>query len=459
MSQRGDASTAASFETPVIARGRLKDRHIAMIALGGAIGAGLFVGSSSAFALAGPGVLLAYVVTGLLVVFVMRLLGELVLARPTRGTFVDCVRDSLGGWPAFLAGWLYWLFWVVVIGAEAIAGAILLQDWVALPVWVLAPGLIVLVNLVNLVSVDLFGECEFWLSGIKVCCILGFVALGILALGHLVGPHPAVRENLLGHGGFLPHGIGAVLATIPTVLFSMVGTEAATVAAAESADARENLARVTRRVGVRVTLFYFISAALILVLVPWTAIRPGHSPFVTAMEALSIPGAALALQIVVFSAVLSCLNSSIYITSRTLAGLAEAGDAPRYFMALNRRGVPQRAVTGCCMIGLLVAFSSILSPGGVFSFILSATGALILLVYALIVMAHFRAKGRNPADPSFTLPLGRGVDGAVVVLIATVLVVMLALPTQRETALASLGSAVVISAVFALRRLVSRRLG
>ncbi|WP_077807664.1 amino acid permease [Neoasaia chiangmaiensis] len=445
-------SKTATVDSPLIVGGKLKDRHIAMIALGGVIGAGLFVGSSAAIASAGPAVLLTYVATGLLVVLVMRMLGEMLLFRPGIGTFVDCIRAAHGGGAAFLAGWLYCLFWVVAVGAEAIAGAVIVQDWIALPVWLLAPLLIVAVNLVNVISVDLFGECEFWLSSIKVFSLLAFAALGVTALTHLIGPAFSPIANLTAAHGPLPHGWGAAIAAVPTVLFSMIGSESATVAAAESENARDNLARITRRIGLRLTLFYLLAIAFILTIVPWTTVRPGLSPFVTVMQALGVPGATLAVSIVVFSAVVSCLNSSLYITSRTLFGLAEKGDAPRAFTVTNRRAVPQRAVLAASAIGLAVAFSSILSPGIIFAFLLSATGAVILLVYALIVSAHWTMRRSDPSNPAFTLPFGPLPNILIVLAIAAIIVTMAFQPSQRSTVFSSLGSVVLFVALYVLRR-------
>lgn len=423
-----------------------------MIALGGVVGAGLFIGSSAAIAAAGPAILLTYVATGLLVVVVMRMLGEMLLARPGIGTFVDCIRTAHGPGAGFTSGWLYWLFWVVTIGTEAIGGAIALHDWIALPVWILAPALIVTVNIINLAAVNLFGECEFWLSLIKVAAIVAFCALGLLSLAHVLGPHADIVGNLTAGNGPLPHGAQAILAAIPTVLFSMMGSESATVAAAESDNAQSNLARVTRTIGIRVTLFYLLSAALILCLVPWTTIVPGHSPFVTVMRHLGIPGATTIMQVVVFSAILSCLNSSIYITSRTLRGLAETGDAPRAFGVLSSRNVPQRAVTFSSLIGLVVASCSILSPDLIFAFLLGATGAIILLIYGLIVSAHRIFRRNAPGNPAFTLPLGNALNIGTLAAIGIVVATMLALRAQRGTIFASLLSVATISALYYVRR-------
>ncbi|WP_249110100.1 amino acid permease [Neokomagataea anthophila] len=430
--------------------GTLQDRHVTMIALGGVIGAGLFVGSSASIALAGPAVLLAYAATGLLVVIVMRLLGEMLLARPGIGSFVDCVRVGCGPAAGFVAGWLYWFFWAIVIGAEAIAGAIAISEWVALPVWVIAIGLIITVNLLNLISVRLFGECEFWLSLIKVICVLGFCALGLAALLHFVGPPPSVVHNLNTGGGPVPHGIFAVLTAIPSVLFSMIGSESATVAAAETKDAGGNIAKVTRSTGLRIMVFYLLSVALILCLVPWTNIHPGHSPFVTAMETIGIPGAPFLMKVVILSAVISCLNSSIYITSRTLQGLAARKDAPSWFAKLSKQRLPQRAIAGCSLFGLIVAGCSILSPDVLFAFLLGASGAVILVVYALVICAHRSLRDEQSA--LFVMP--RWISTVSLIGIAVVIIGMLYSASGRSTLFASTLSVIVFYAAYRIKEAV-----
>ncbi|MBB2188656.1 amino acid permease [Gluconacetobacter azotocaptans] len=441
--------------------GRLKTRHVSMIAFGGIVGAGLFVGSSVAVAGAGPAVLLGYIATGALVMVVLRALGEMLLAVPGRGSFIDYIRLGNGEWAGFLSGWLYWFYWVIVIGSEAIAGAILLQDWVPLPIWMLAVLLVLLVKLINMISVDLFGECEFWLAAVKLVCVVGFIGTSLLFVLHGLGHAPHVMANLLTHGGPMPHGALAIVGMIPTILFSMMGSETATVAAAETENAEANIARVTRSTAMRISLFYVSSIGLILCSVPWADIVPGHSPFVTAMVAMGIPGAALIIQLVVFSAIFSCLNSSIYITSRVLLGLATAGEAPRWFGGVSARGVPTRAVVVSSLSGLLVAFSSILAPDTIFAFLLGASGAVILLVYMLIVTAHLAVRGGlERAGHRFafpTLPFFPWLNYVVVAGMGGIYSAMLLDQRQRATALSSLGCALFVLALYGVRRYAALR--
>ncbi|NHO52905.1 amino acid permease [Acetobacter estunensis] len=425
----------------------LRNRHIAMIALGGTIGAGLFVGSSAAIAATGPAILLGFLLVGLLIIMIMRMLGEMVVADPGRGSFVEYIRAAHGDRIGFTSGWLYWFFWVVVLGSEAIAGALLLQDWINAPAWVLAVGLVVAMKIVNFFAPRIFGECEFWLSSIKVFTIVAFVVLGILYVLHVFGPGVPVAQNVLHHGGIFPHGVIALLSIIPTILFTMMGSEIATVAAAESSEPGKNVARVTRSLGVRITLFYVAAVGLILMILPWTAIVPGKSPFVAAMVAMGIPGAAFIMRIAVLSAVLSCLNSSMYITSRILTELADQGDAPAFLTRASVNEAPRMAITVSSVAGMLVAFSSILAPQTIFAFLLSCSGGLILLIYCLIATSYIvvrnaaRRAGTEKADfslPFFPLCNYITIGGVVLVFLA-----MLANPSERMTALASLGTAVV----------------
>lgn len=438
----GDVSSASTSH-------KLKDRHIRMIALGGVIGAGLFVGSSAAIKQAGPCVLISYLTTGLLIILIMRMLGEMLISRESVGSFVDCIRVALGNGSGFVAGWLYWSFWVVTIGAEAIGGAIALQDWVNIPVWVLAPTLILAVNLVNLISVHVFGECEFWLSSIKVFSLIIFSAIGLVSLAGFIGPQPVTPvANLMATHTLAPYGWGAIFAAIPTVIFSMMGSESATVAAAESKNAGENLAKVTRSIGIRITVFFLLSIALILLLYPWSALQAGYSPFVTVLRHLGIPGAAEIMQVVTLSAILSCLNSSIYISSRTLRGLADKGQAPEPFSLLSVRLIPKHSVFASSVIGLAAAFSSIFSPDLVFAFLLSATGAVILIIYGMLIISHAVFVRQDPHNKAFILPMTGVLHVIMIGAIIAVFAAMLIQPGNRGTAFSSLGSVVFYAIIY-----------
>ena len=234
----------------------LRQRHLAMIAIGGVIGAGLFVGSGAVIAEVGPGAFITYALTGVLIIMVMRMLGEMAAANPATGSFADYARQALGGWAGFSVGWLYWYFWVIVVGFEAVAGAGILQRWVPLPLWVLSLVLMLLMTATNLYSVRSYGEFEYWFAGVKVATIVIFIVLGTLFVFGLWPGKSMDFSNLTAHGGFFPHGTGALFSGIVVVIFSMVGAEIATIAAAESDEPERAIVRATNSVVLRVIVFF-----------------------------------------------------------------------------------------------------------------------------------------------------------------------------------------------------------
>jgi gamma-aminobutyrate permease len=372
----------------------LRARHVSMIAIGGIIGAGLFVGSSTSIATAGPAVVLSYLLAGILVLLVMRMLSEMAVAIPGVQSFPEFARHGLGNWGGFLSGWLYWYFWVVVVAIEAIAGAVLLQNWIDLPTWLLGVALMAVLTAVNLTSTRFYGEFEFWFSSLKVAAIVAFIVIvAAYVFGFSPSPEP-VFSNLYAHGGFAPNGATAVLAASTSVIFSLVGAEIATIAAAESAEPNKVVARMTTTVALRILIFYVLSVALIVIAVPWTQIVPGVSPFATVMDAIAIPGAATIMNLVVLVAVLSCLNSGLYVTSRVLFTLAAKGDAPQALVSVNRRKVPARAILVASVFSYVALAVSVVSPQVVFSFLVNASGALMLIIYLMLAVSQVRIRRR-----------------------------------------------------------------
>ena len=270
----------------------LKQRHLTMIAIGGVIGAGLFVGSGVVINDVGPGAFLTYALTGVLIVMVMRMLGEMAAANPSTGSFADYARTALGGWAGFSVGWLYWYFWVIVVGFEAVAGAKILQRWIDLPLWLLSLVLMLLMTATNLFSVRSYGEFEYWFAGIKVATIFVFLVLGALFVLGLWPGRSMDFSNLTAHGGFFPNGAGAIFSGIVVVIFSMVGAEIATIAAAESNDPERAVTRATNSVVLRISIFFVGSIFLLAVILPWNSQEIGASPYVGAFEAMGIPAAA-----------------------------------------------------------------------------------------------------------------------------------------------------------------------
>jgi GABA permease len=386
----------ATHPTPL--RRGLSQRQLNMIALGGVIGAGLFVGSGVIIGETGPGAFITYAICGLLVVLVMRMLGEMATANPSTGSFADYARQALGGWAGFSVGWLYWYFWVVVVGFEAIAGGAVLSYWIDAPLWLLSGILMIAMTATNLFSVAAFGEFEFWFAGIKVAAIVAFLGFGAtFALGFW--PHHGIDfSNLTSHGGFFPHGIGTLFDAIPVVVSAMVGAEVATIAAAETANPRLAVAKATKSVVVRIIIFYLGSVFLLAVIVPWNAERPGVSPYVAAMGEMGVPAAGHIMNAVVLTAVLSCLNSGLYTASRMLFVLAARGEAPMRMVKVGRRGVPYTAILVSSVVGFICVLMAWVAPGAVFNVLLKSSGSLVLSVYLMIALSQILLRRRTPPE-------------------------------------------------------------
>ena len=325
----------------------LQQRHLTMIALGGVIGAGLFVGSGAVISVTGPAAVLSYVLAGVLVVLVMRMLGEMAAAHPKLGSFTELIRRSLGEGAGFTSGWLYWYFWVIVVGFEAVAGASILQRWVDGPLWLMALVLTILMTATNMWSVRAYGEFEFWFASIKVATIVVFLLIGSAYVLGLWPDKDASFANLTAHDGFVPEGAVAIFSGIVVVIFSMVGAEIVTIAAAESKNPAQAIAKATNAVVSRILLFFVGSIFLLVTILPWNDAKLGDSPYVAAFEVMGIPAAADIMNAVVLTAVLSCLNSGIYTASRVLRSLSRKGDAPHSLLAVNARGVPVKAIVAC----------------------------------------------------------------------------------------------------------------
>ena len=413
----------------------LAARHVTMISIGGIMGAGLFVGSSVTINAAGPAVVLSYLMAGILVLLVMRMLGEMAVALPNVRTFGDFARTGLGEWAGFVVGWLYWYFWIMVVPVEAIAGAQLLQLWIALPAWLLGVGLMAIMTGVNLLSARSYGEFEFWFALIKVSAVVAFLLVaGAWAFG-LTSAGVPTWSNLVSGGGFAPRGVIAVLAAVTSVFFAIVGAEITVVAAAESREPVRAVARMSTAVMTRILIFYVGSVLLIVTVVPWQQIVPGKSPFTAAMTAMHFNWAGTAMTLIILTAVLSCLNSAFYVTSRVLFALAAKGDAPASLVKLNRRGVPVRSVLMGSAAGLAGIAAATASPQGVFMFLVNAAGALVLFVYLLVAMAQIRLRRRRTDAQQRALPVQMWwYPAASYVAVAGMSVVLLAMAITPELA-------------------------
>jgi len=430
-----------------------------MISLGGIIGAGLFVGSSVAISATGPMVIVTYALTGLMVLIVMRCLGEMAVSRPDIRSFTEFARAGLGDWAGFTVGWLYWYFWIIVIPVEAIAGAVILQQWFPeVSKIVIGAGLMAAMTAVNLMSTRSYGEFEFWFASIKVAAILVFMAVCAAFLLGTLGPHQGTLQMWAAHGGLFPKGPFAVITAVTTVFFSMMGSEIATIAAVESPDPARAVARMVSSVVGRILLFYLGSIAFIVCIVPWDKVPPRVSPFVIALDSIKVPYAAPIMTGIVLTAVLSCLNSSYYVVSRVMFVLAARGDAPRALIHLNSRQVPARSV----LIGSVAGFIGIVAhdaaPSAVFAFLVNASGALIVVIYGATCAAQIRLRyararaGLGP--PELRVWLFPWLSYAA---LAAMVLVLLAMALDKDMASEFWASAISIAVAFAAYFVVRRR--
>jgi GABA permease len=435
----------------------LLPRHISMIAIGGIIGAGLFVGSSTAIATAGPAIILSYAFAGLIILLIMRMMGEMAVATHL-SSFTEFIRLGLGNWAGYLSGWLYWYFWIVVVAIEAIAGAAILQLWMPFEVWQIGTVLLALMTGVNLMSTRSYGEFEFWFASLKVAAIIAFILIGLAYVFGITTPDPPGFANLTAHGGFAPAGIVAMFAGVTSVIFALCGAEIATIAAAESPEPVRVVSRLTGSVATRILLFYVISITLIVAIVPWPEIVPGQSPFAAALTYMGVPGAATIMNLVVLIAVLSCLNSGLYVTSRVLFLLSAKGDAPRWLVALDRRRVPTRSILIGTLFGYVALAASALSPELVFSMLVNASGATMLIIYLLVCFGQLKLRNRLEREDPERLALRMWFHPFatifVIVAILAVLAAMAFTPSLLSQFLASviLAGAVMLSYAFRARR-------
>ena len=369
----------------------LKNRHIQLIDIGGAIGVGLFLGSARAIHQAGPMLLLTYAIAGVAVFFIMRALGELLLHRPVAGSFATYAEEYVSPWAGYVTGWTYWFTWVVTAMAELTAiGVYVHYAFPAVPQWI--PPLIALSVLygTNLIAVKVFGEMEFWFALIKVFAIVALliVGVGVLVFGFSDLGRTASLSNLWSQGGFAPNGVVGVVLTLQIACFAYTGVELIGVTAGEAQDAEHVLPKATNSITYRILLFYIGSLLVIMSLVPWNQLDPNMSPFVTVFTKLGIPGAAAIINLVVITAAASSCNSGIFSTGRMLYTLAQFGQAPEVFGRVNQRHVPAGAITlsaACMLVGVALNY---LVPKEVFIYVTSVATVGAIWTWGIIVWSH-----------------------------------------------------------------------
>jgi AAT family amino acid transporter/D-serine/D-alanine/glycine transporter len=416
----------------------LRNRHIQLIALGGTIGVGLFLGSAQAIHKAGPALILTYVVAGIAIFFIMRALGELLTYRPVAGSFAAYADEFCGPFAGFVTGWSYWFMWVLTAMAELTAIGVYVRFWLpAVPQWL--PPLVALVVLygVNLAAVRLFGELEFWFALIKVVTILALIVAGIgVIVFHFgdFGSH-ASFTNLWSHGGFAPFGMIGVLLTLQMVMFAYTGVELIGVTAGEAENPAVVLPRATNGIIFRILLFYIGALVVIMALVPWNQLSPDTSPFVFVFQKLGIPAAAGIINIVVITAASSSCNSGLFSTGRMLYSLACRGQGPRAFAAVSSRNIPAAGIHVSAAVMLIGVFLNYEVPKHVFIWVTSVSLVGALWTWGIIMVAHlgYRRAVRDGrvAAASFRMPGAPVVNWVVVAFLLFVTAMLWLQPDTR----------------------------
>jgi L-asparagine permease len=411
----------------------LKPRQIQMIAIGGAIGTGLFLGAGARLQLAGPALAIVYLVCGIFSFLILRALGELIMYRPSSGSFVSYAREFLGEKGSFVAGWMYYLNWAMTGIVDITAVALYMRYWGTfdhVPQWAFALAALGFVGAINMVAVKWFGELEFWFSLIKVAALVLFLVIGmaILITGHHVGGITPGPHLIAEHGGMFPHGLLPAVIIIQGVVFAYSGVELIGVAAGEAQNARKVVPSAVNGVMWRIGLFYVGSVVLLVLLMPWTAYHAGVSPFVTFFGALGVPGIGAAMNLVVLTAALSSLNSGLYSTGRILRSLAQGGSAPPFVARMSAQKVPYGGIVVTLAVYLFGVALNYLVPSQVFEIVLNVASLGVVSTWAFIVICQMRlrtAQNRSEIERvSFRMPLAPFTAWLTLAFLAGVLVLM-----------------------------------
>ncbi|MBS4430613.1 amino acid permease [Pectobacterium punjabense] len=410
----------------------LKNRHIQLIALGGAVGTGLFLGIAQTIKMAGPSVLLGYAIGGLIAFLIMRQLGEMVVEEPVAGSFSHFAYKYWGDFAGFASGWNYWVLYVLVAMAELSAVGIYVQYWWPdIPTWVSAAVFFLLINAINLANVKVYGEMEFWFAIIKVAAIIGMIVFGGWLLISGTGGPEATVTNLWAQGGFFPNGgLGLVMA-MAVIMFSFGGLELVGITAAEADDPEKSIPRATNQVIYRILIFYIGSLAILLSLYPWGKVVEGGSPFVMIFHELNSNVVATVLNIVVLTAALSVYNSCVYCNSRMLFGLAKQGNGPKVLETVDSRGVPVVAIGISALATALCVLINYLIPGKAFELLMALVVSALVINWAMISLAHLKFRAQKDKEGTVTkfkallYPLG---NYLCLLFLAGILVIMFLTP-------------------------------
>ncbi|PKH24223.1 D-serine/D-alanine/glycine transporter [Enterobacterales bacterium CwR94] len=420
-------------EQPQKLQRSLHNRHIQLIAIGGAIGTGLFMGSGKTISLAGPSIIFVYMIIGFMLFFVMRAMGELLLSNLEYKSFSDFAADLLGPWAGYFTGWTYWFCWVVTGIADVVAISAYFQLWFPdFSVWMSALLCIAVFLTLNIVTVKMFGELEFWFAIIKIIAIVALIVVGIVLVAmHYPSPGggTASLSNIWDHGGMFPKGLSGFFAGFQIAVFAFVGIELVGTAAAETENPRKVLPRAINAIPLRIIMFYVLALMVIMAVTPWTQVVADRSPFVEMFVLIGLPAAASIVNFVVLTSAASSANSGIFSTSRMLYGLAEQGVAHRSFGRLSRRAVPTTGLffSCICLLGGVVLIYLIPNVMTVFTLVTTVSAILFMFVWTIILCSYLAYRKQRPqlhAESHYKMPLGKFMCWACMAFFAFVLVLL-----------------------------------
>ncbi|QMV73963.1 D-serine/D-alanine/glycine transporter [Comamonas piscis] len=444
----------------------LSNRHIQLIAIGGAIGTGLFMGSGKTISLAGPSIVLVYAIIGIMLFFVMRAMGELLLSNLQYKSFIDFSDDLLGPWAGFFTGWTYWFCWIITGIADVIAISAYAQFWWPdLPQWAPAIACVALLLSLNLLTVKLFGEVEFWFAMIKIVAIVALVGTGLYMVSTGFSS-PSGRQasiaNLWNDGGLFPHGAMGFFAGFQIAVFAFVGIELVGTTAAEAKDPHRTLPRAINSIPIRIIIFYVCALIAIMAVTPWRDVVPSKSPFVELFVLAGLPAAASVINFVVLTSAASSANSGVFSTSRMLFGLALKGDAPRAFGKLSASSVPSRGLLFSCVCLMGGAVTMWLIPNLVeaFTLVTTVSAILFMFVWSLILLSYISYRKQRPElhrTSNYRMPGGVFMCWACLAFFAAVLVLLTLELDTRQALIATPAWFVLLGLAYAWQRKRAQR--
>lgn len=465
--QNRRASRRESKPLPACGEGmsrHLKNRHIQMIALGGAIGTGLFYGSATGIRLAGPAIILAYIIGGCIIFMVMRALGEMSVHTPVSGAFSFYAYTNWSPFAGFFSGWNYWFNYILVSMAELAVVGTYVNFWLPdVPTWATAAVFLAAITLVNLVDVKAYGEIEFWLAIIKVVAVLAMIVFGLvlIVMGSNLGGTPASISHLWDQGGFFPNGITGLALAFVVVMFSFGGVELIGITAGEADNPKKTVPMAINQVVYRILIFYVGSMFVILAIYPWTNIDGHMSPFVAIFDGIGIRGAAHVLNVVVLTAAISAYNSGLYANGRMLYSLAHQGNAPRFLGRLNRAGAPMWGVlvsSGVTAVAVVLAF---VVPDRVFAILISIALAAGIINWVMVIITQMKFRRRIGPDEvqklAFRMPLYPVANIVVLVLLASLFIGMALMPDYRIATIVGPAWILLLTCAYWIKRTVSAR--